>query len=397
MTKICDVVVIGAGIHGAGVAQAVAAAGHSVIVLEKNGIASGTSSRSSKLIHGGLRYLESGQFRLVRECLHERSLLLKLAPDLVRLQPFFIPVYRQTSRSSLVIRCGLTIYALLGGMNTANRFTTVPRRNWDTLDQIETNGLQTVFQYWDAQTNDADLTRAVMQSAISLGATALIPAKVSGIDLHKDGCAVHYQYNDKQETCITKVIINASGPWANQLLDLVSSPINKAPVNLVQGTHIILNRKLTKGIYYLESPVDKRAVFAIPWKNQCLVGTTETRFDLEPDLVKPLDEEIFYLLNTMNHYFPHSIATHNEIVNSFAGLRVLPAGDNSAFSRPRETILHTDRESSPRILTIYGGKLTAYRHTASTVLERVACVLPNSNPVADTRKLSLTPIDDINL
>jgi glycerol-3-phosphate dehydrogenase len=165
MTQSFDLVVIGAGIHGAGIAQAAAARGLSVLVLEQAGVASGTSSRSSKLIHGGLRYLESGQFSLVRECLQERALLLKLAAGLVELKPFYIPVYRDTARRPWLLYAGLSLYRMLGDGSAAMRFRRVPQHDWKSLDGLDTTGLEAVFQYYDAQTDDTALTNAVMRSA----------------------------------------------------------------------------------------------------------------------------------------------------------------------------------------------------------------------------------------
>ena len=165
MSTAYDVVIIGGGIHGVGVAQAAAAAGHRVLLLEKTALASATSSRSSKLIHGGLRYLESAQFGLVRGSLRERTLLLQLAPDLVRRLPFHIPVYAGTTRRPFTIRAGLSLYALLGNLAPDCRFASLPRTDWPDLDGLATDGLQAVFRYYDAQTDDAALTRAVMASA----------------------------------------------------------------------------------------------------------------------------------------------------------------------------------------------------------------------------------------
>ena len=167
--KKVDVLVIGAGIQGAGVAQAASAAGYSVSVLEKNEIASGTSCKSSKLIHGGLRYLESFQFSLVRKSLKERSILCRLAPDLVKLVPFYIPIYKNTLRRPWQIRLGLSLYALLGGVRKENLFKRVNRQERNKLDQLEQKNLQKVYVYNDGQTNDAALTKSVMRSAQPLG------------------------------------------------------------------------------------------------------------------------------------------------------------------------------------------------------------------------------------
>src|ERR1700704_5626535 len=171
-----DVVIVGGGIHGAGVLQAAAAAGHRALLIERQSLAAGTSSRSSKLIHGGLRYLETGQFALVRESLRERAIHLRIAAELVELKPFFIPVYRNTRRRPWQLKLGLWIYALLGGFDASTRFGTVPKREWSSLDGLDTQGLEAVIRYHDAQTDDASLTRAVVQSAQDLGGELAMPA-----------------------------------------------------------------------------------------------------------------------------------------------------------------------------------------------------------------------------
>src|SRR5580704_6526793 len=171
-----DVVVVGGGIHGAGVLQAAVAAGPSALLIEKGALASGTPRRSSKLIHGGLRYIESGQFALVRESLHDRAVHLRIASDLVQLKPFFIPVYRETRRRPWQLKLGLWMYALLGGFDASMRFGSVPKSDWPQLDGLKTRELDAVIRYYDAQTDDAQLTRAVVESALSLGAELAMPA-----------------------------------------------------------------------------------------------------------------------------------------------------------------------------------------------------------------------------
>src|SRR5258706_14789031 len=190
-----DVVVVGGGIHGAGVLQAAAAAGHSALLIERVGLASGTSSRSSKLIHGGLRYLESGQFALVRESLRERAIHLRIAAELVELKPFFIPVYRDTRRRPWQLKLGLGMYALLGGFDAGTRFGTIPKRDWSTLDGLDTHNLDAVIRYQDAQTDDAQLTRAVVRSAQSLGGELAMPANFSEAALTDEGVDVAYDQN----------------------------------------------------------------------------------------------------------------------------------------------------------------------------------------------------------
>lgn len=393
MNKQFDLIVIGAGIHGAGIAQAAAAGGHSVLILEQNGIATGTSSRSSKLIHGGLRYLESAQFGLVRECLHERTLLLKLAPDLVQLKPFFIPVYPGTTRRPWQLRSGLALYATLGSFGPGTNFRAIPRRDWDQLDGLTTDGLEKVFQYHDAQTDDAALTRAVINSAQHLGAELLLPATLTSATLESDGVTVHYQHQGQAHSCRCRMLINAGGPWVNRVLDLVSPTVDKLDVDLVQGTHIIIDSEFKSGIYYVEAPQDRRAVFAMPWHGKLMVGTTESLYTGDPAKVAPLATEIDYLLEVLGHYFPRyrGLQAH-DIASAFAGLRVLPRSHGSAFSRPRDTLFHCDRPQQPRLVTIYGGKLTAYRATAEKFMLRFGPTLPGRRAVADTRNLHLSPV-----
>ncbi|MEP6883516.1 MAG: FAD-dependent oxidoreductase [Gammaproteobacteria bacterium] len=385
-----DVVIVGGGIHGAGVMQAAAAAGHSALLIEQHGLASGTSSRSSKLIHGGLRYLESGQFALVRESLRERAIHLRIAAELVELKPFFIPVYRDTRRRPWQLKLGLWMYALLGGFDASTRFGAVPKREWSALDGLETQGLDAVIRYHDAQTDDALLTRAVVQSALSLGAELAMPAIFTAATLTDDGVSLAYQSGAARVECGARVLVNAAGPWAPHVAGTIQPPIEIPDVDLVQGTHIVLPFSVTAGIYYVESPTDGRAVFVMPWHGATLIGTTETPYHGSPDNVHPLPDEEEYLLAVARHYFPaFRHLTREHITQRFAGLRVLPAASQAAFDRSRETIFSTDRESRPRVLGIYGGKLTGWRASAAHVLDLISPSLPASQRRAATDQLIL--------
>src|SRR5882724_6471552 len=385
-----DVVVIGGGIHGAGVLQAAAAAGHSTLLIERLGLASGTSSRSSKLIHGGLRYLESGQFALVRESLRERAIHLVIAAELVELKPFFIPVYRDTRRRPWQLKLGLWMYALLGGFDASTRFGAVARREWSSLDGLKTQGLDAVIRYHDAQTDDALLTRAVVQSALSLDAELAMPASFTGAVLGEDGVTVAYVQGAQKVECGARVLVNAAGPWAPHVAGTIRPAIPIPHVDLVQGTHIVLPFAVTAGIYYVESPTDGRAVFVMPWQGSALIGTTETPYHGAPDKVHPLPSEEEYLLPVARHYFPaFKHLTREHITQRFAGLRVLPAASEAAFDRSRETIFSTDREPKPRVFGIYGGKLTGWRAAAAHVLERIRVSLPARPRRAATDQLIL--------
>ena len=386
-----DVVVIGAGIHGAGVAQAAAAAGYSVLVLEKNKIAAGTSCKSSKLIHGGLRYLESAQFSLVRKSLKERAVLCRLAPELVKLKPFYIPIYKKTTRRPWQIRVGLSLYALLGGLHKDNLFKRVSRKEVKKLDQLEHTDLQKVYQYNDGQTNDVKLTQAVMFSAKQLGVELIFPASVISVIKNNTGFDVTYKEDNKENHVGAKVVVNAAGPWVNELHKLVSPDVSSLEVDLVQGTHIIIDAPAPSGIYYLEA-ADQRAVFVMPYEfdgeEKTMVGTTEKLFQGKADDVKPSEEEVSYLLDVYKSYFISQKNQGNiKVVQKFAGLRVLPKDDGSMFSRPRDTILHW---ATPGLLTLYGGKLTAYRSTSELVVKKIKPLLGKRRRIAYTDQLSLS-------
>jgi glycerol-3-phosphate dehydrogenase len=380
-----DVVVIGGGIHGVGVAQAAAAASYSVLLIERSALAAGTSSRSSKLIHGGLRYLESGQFGLVRESLRERDILLRIAPDLVRLVAFHIPIYPGTSRRPWTIRAGLSLYALLGGLIESTRFQSLPRTQWGRLDGLDTRRLQHVFRYWDGQTDDAALTRAVWRSAEALGAELVCPATFLGAERIAEGFQVRYVVAGREAACHAAALVNAAGPWAHEVSAGITPPTAMPAVELVQGTHVLLPGVIEHGIYFVEAPRDRRAVLVMPWQGNILVGTTERSYRGDPDAALATPAEIDYLRETFSHYFPGRAA---DVSASFCGLRVLPEATQSIFHRSRETLLSTDA-AAPSLVTVVGGKLSGYRVTAARVVQLLKPALSARAVRADTARLML--------
>lgn len=380
-----EVLVIGGGIQGAAVAQAVAAAGYSCRVLEQYPVlAQGTSSRSSKLIHGGLRYLETGQWHLVRECLRERALLLRNAPQLVRLVPFHVPVYPATRRPPWKLWLGLQLYRLLGG----GAFQRLTAEQWPTLDGLRQEGLRAVFRYQDAQTDDAALTRAVMASAQHLGARLETGAQVVQGIRDGAGYSIEYRRDHRLHEIRAATVINATGPWVNRTLEHFHPAPPRLAMELVAGTHILVPGRLQKGMYYLEAPQDGRAVFVMPWRGRILIGTTEQPYAGDPAEVAPSESEIDYLLGVYNHYFRHPLQPR-DVQSAFAGLRVLPAAEGGAFTRPRDTRLLGDDPERPRLVSLYGGKLTAYRATAQRVLKLIRPQLPARVARADTERLCL--------
>ena len=364
-----DIAVIGGGIQGAGIAQAAAAMGYSVIVFEQTAVAAATSSKSSKLIHGGLRYLESGQFKLVRKTLLERERLIKLAPDLVKPVKFYIPIYKDTKRRAWQIAIGLFIYKILGSFKKYTKFKKI-KVSQQPINKLRKDNLQAVFQYYDAQTDDALLTQSVMRSAENLGAELHCPCEVININITKDNCEI----KTNKDVFHSGFIINAAGPWVNHVLDRVSgTAVEKMQCDLVQGTHIIVSELAPEGIIYVEAPQDKRAVFIMPWKGKTLIGTTEKNYVGDPSEVVATESEVNYLSDVYQYYMN---VTQINVVESFAGLRVLPKQQGSFFARPRDTIIH---HSAENLLTLYGGKLTGYRVTAKEVLKKVNKIISCEN------------------
>jgi len=377
-----DVLVIGGGINGCGVAQAAAARGLRVLLVEQGDIAAGTSSRSSKLVHGGLRYLETLRFSLVRESLHERDVLLKIAPKLVRKAYFYIPVYRRSLRPPWKIAAGLTLYRLIAG--SGNDFQRIPSRMWEeTLPGLSHDGLRAVFRYQDAATDDAALTRAVAASARCLGAEILAPCRM------RSGRRTEYGWEaDLGEYGVVeaRALVNATGPWVNQVQTLLQPLPAQLSISLVQGSHIILPSPQEAYVY--AEARDGRAIFMMPWKGKTMVGTTECDVD-DPDNPEPGEDEINYLLDAYRRYYPSRPGDAADIEECFAGVRVLPGGRDAFARRGREARLCRDTRESPHLVAIYGGKLTIYRRTAERVMNMLSPVLRPPLPDANTAEIML--------
>lgn len=385
-----DIVVIGGGIQGAGVAQAAAAAGHSVLLIERGAWGAGTSSKSSKLIHGGLRYLQSGALSLVRESLRERATLLRIAPHLVHSAEFHIPVYRESRYRSWQLYLGLTLYWALAGFGGGSTFATLPIPLGTDFPGLRRSGLQALFRYCDARTDDRRLTEAVVASAAGLGATLACPATMQRADRVNAGWELEITKGGERLLVDAGILINCAGPW----VDSVAATVHPAPprpaFDLVQGAHLVLSSPIADRCYYLESPGDGRAVFFLPWQGKSLLGTTETLFHGNPDEAQATPAEEAYLLAVLRHYFP---AAAPVVTERMAGLRVLPQGATTVFKRSREVVLITDSPRRPRYIAVYGGKLTGYRATAAKVLRLAATALPRRRMRADTARLVLPDLD----
>ena len=285
----------------------------------------------------------------------------------------------------------MSLYALLAGLGQHARFRTLARSAWGGLDGLETRELEAVFEYQDGQTDDVALTRAVLRSAVSLGAELHLPARFLGAELDGTRVQISYMEGDRERSCVSRVLVNAAGPWVSQVTRRIRPAPPEVTMDLVQGTHLLLDIPARDGIYYLEVPEDGRAVFLMPWRGMSLLGTTETLFNgADPGNVAPIPDERQYLLHIMQHYFPQ---LPFKMLAAFAGLRVLPRDSTRPFERGRELILQGDQRDRPRILSLYGGKLTSYRADAEKVMARLRPALPERSVRADTRCLVLEPVD----
>ncbi len=376
-----DILIAGGGIYGCGIAQATAASGYRVTLVERHTVASGTSSQSTKLIHGGLRYLEQFNLKLVYEALAERETLLAIAPDLVRREWFHIPVYADSRRSRWFIMTGLALYWLL--CRGRSRFRRLPRSEWGrVLPGLRQDGLRTVLSYQDAATDDAALTRAVAASAESLGCNIIEGNGLAGAEY--DGKAWRVRLDDGRELS-ARILVNATGPWMHEACARIRPAPPEAGMRLVQGTHLVLDRSCPRFVY--TESTDGRVMFFRPWKGKMLLGTTETEVAAMSDRPMPTDAEVKAILDTHNRYFPDSPCSEADIVDTYCGVRVLPTG-SGAFAASRETVLLADDVHRPGYIGVYGGKLTTYRREAEKVLDLIARRLPAPHR-ADTRAIPL--------
>ena len=379
-----DLCVIGGGIQGAGVAQAAAISGLSVALIEKSDWGAGTSSKSSKLIHGCLRYLQTLQIGLVYESLRERRILLDIAEDIVKPNWFYLPVYKTDRFKAWQVRIGLILYRLLAGRNNLAGFKQLPREQWHELEGLNTSDLDSVFIYQDAQTDDKILTQRVVASAEQHGATLLCPAKFLSAEENDNGYLVSFAIDDQISSLQCRTLVNAAGPWINRIAETIEPKPPTIDVDLIKGTHLEFTQQLSEKCFYIEAKQDHRAIFVLPFKGGTLLGTTEQLFEGNPDGVEPSEEETAYLLEIIHSHFPNF---NHQPSESWAGLRVLPASGNNPFQRSREVQF----AETKNYLAIYGGKLTGYRATAENALKKILkSILLEANQAEPSAQIGAT-------
>jgi glycerol-3-phosphate dehydrogenase len=400
-----DVLVIGGGITGAGVALDAVARGYKVALVEKIDFASGTSSKSTKLAHGGIRYLPNFDFALVHEALTERGLLLQNAPFLVQPVGFVLPIYEGDRHPvgmpfttpggiglSFILDVGLWLYDLLAGRRAAGRHRRLSRSRVERLaPALVTKGLKNGFIYYDAQTNDARLTLTVLRTAANYGATIVNYAEVTSFVL-EDGkvCGAHvYDRLSNEEVMVrARYIVNATGVFSEQVEELTGEEpqVEVAPS---KGVHLVFARealKLRQDAIVLPETDDKRILFIVPWQSRAIFGTTDTGSgDLDHPIVT--QEEIAYLLEHLNRYLSVHL-TEEDIISTYAGYRPLVKPRATKMSSAKLSRSHVVLQSPSGLVSIMGGKLTTYRRMAQDTLD-VLSRRDGSKPVHPTENLPL--------
>lgn len=371
-----DLLVIGGGITGAGIARDAALRGLDVALVDGQDFGAGTSSRSSRLIHGGLRYLEQGRLHLVFEALRERRILLRLAPHLVRPLPFVLPVFRGDRVPRWKTSLGLTLYDLLAGWGNVRRHRTLGKRALLELEPLlRERGLTGGTLYHDAQCDDARLTIATVRAAALQGALVANHMAVTG--LVQDGTRVvgarlRDAMGGAEDEVRARVVVNATGPWSDTLRRL-EDPAAAPILRPTKGSHAVLraSRIGNRHAVIFTSPVDGRVMFVLPWGDWTYIGTTDTDTTEPPESVRATDEDLVYLLRSANALYPGAHLGPEDVVSSWSGLRPLlaadPASPASAVSRE-----HRILRGRFGMITIAGGKLTTFRRMAAEVVDRVA-------------------------
>ncbi|HXZ22151.1 MAG TPA: glycerol-3-phosphate dehydrogenase [Pseudolabrys sp.] len=381
-----DLAIIGGGINGTGLARDAAGRGVRVLLVEMNDLGSGTSSASSKLIHGGLRYLEHFAFRLVREALNEREVLLRMAPHVVRPMRFMLPPLPGL-RSPLLLRFGLILYDLLGARKLLPASRTV-----DLTHHVVGQPLQRTFRYGfeysDCGVDDSRLVTLNALDAAEHGATIWTRTRCTRVERRHDWELV-LNARGRRDVKTARVLVNAAGPWIGEVAETVIRRPLSRPVRLIKGSHIVVRRRFAHDYGYLLEAPDRRVVFVLPFGDDfTLIGTTDQKFVGDLNSPAPDVDEINYLCSVVNRYF-RDIVTPDELVWSFAGVRSLyddGANKPEDVTRDYDLVLDEHPDEAP-LLTVYGGKITTHRKLAEHAMARIGKFFEARPPWTATSRL----------
>jgi glycerol-3-phosphate dehydrogenase len=371
-----DVAIIGGGASGLGIALDSASRGHKTILLEKNDFAKGTSSRSTKLVHGGVRYLQNGDISLVIEALRERGIMRKNAPHLVRDLSFVIPSYDWWSSPFYGI--GLKVYDMMAGKLGLGPSTILNREETlKYLPNVKKEGLRGGVIYHDGQFDDARMAVSLALTADQEGATLLNYVEVTGLEKEKDmltGIQITDCIDGSKKTIKAKVVVNATGVFSDQIIRM-DQPEAKPMIRPSQGVHLVIDKSFLQGDHAIMVPhtTDGRVLFAVPWNGQVVVGTTDTPIDDALEEPIPMEEEIDFILENASAYMtkkPH----RKDVKSVFVGLRPLAATNNNKESTKEVSRHHKIIVSTSGLVSVLGGKWTTYRKMAEDAVNTIQMV-----------------------
>jgi len=368
-----DLAIIGGGINGAAIARDAAGRGVRVLLLEQSDLASGTSSASTKLVHGGLRYLEQGAFRLVREALSEREVLLKTAPHIIRPMRFVLPAV-PGPRSPLMLRLGLFLYDWLGARRILPGARSIDLTHHETGHPLMRKFIAG-YEYSDWSVDDSRLVVLNALAAAEHGATIRTRTRVTRAEREADWRLI-LNVQGRRDVVTARVLVNAAGPWAGVVAETILRTDERPPIRLAKGSHIVVPRVFDHDRGYIFQNTDKRIVFALPFADDfTLIGTTDENFTGALDSVAPTADEVMYLCRAVNGYFRLKVEPE-QVVWAFAGVRSLydeSAGRDAPEDVTRDYRLEFDeRHGVAPVLTVYGGKITTHRKLAEDALEKMA-------------------------
>jgi glycerol-3-phosphate dehydrogenase len=374
LDRIFDLLIIGGGVNGCGIARDAAGRGNSVFLCEMNDLASGTSSWSTKLVHGGLRYLEYYEFRLVREALIEREILWGIAPHIIRPLRFVLP-HHDGLRPAWLLRLGLFLYDHIGGRHLLPPTRSVDLRRDEVGKPLVPNRYTRGFEYSDCFVDDARLVVLTARDAAERGAE--IRTRSRAVEIREAEGIWHVTVEstlDRTRTTIrARVLVNAGGPWVENVLASGSGVNARAKVRLVQGSHIVVRKLYEHDRAYMFQNSDGRIVFVIPYQDDfTLIGTTDRDYEGDPAKVKASSEEIQYLCDSVSEYLAKPVKPV-DVVWTYAGVRPLyDDGASDAKAATREYVFELDTPGGAPLLSIYGGKITTHRRLAEEALEKLA-------------------------
>jgi glycerol-3-phosphate dehydrogenase len=382
-----DLLVIGAGINGCGIARDAALRGLRVALVDQSDIASGTTSRSTRLIHGGLRYLEHLEVGLVRESLHERERLLSIAPHLVHPLSFFIPIYERDRRGPWTIRAGMLAYDALSFKKSEERHHMLDPEDATAREPgIAREGLKGAAVYFDAQVEYAE--RLALENALDAydqGASIVLHRRVESLIVAGGRCrGVRLEGGGEIRA---DLVVNVAGPW----VDSVLGPHERRPlIGGTKGSHLVVGsfEGAPAEALYVEA-ADGRPYFIVPWNDLYLIGTTDTRYRGDLDHVVATDEEIEYLISATNEVIPDARLSREDVLYTYAGVRPLPWTEGSEGAITRRHIIHDHAPEVEGLLSIIGGKLTTYRHLAEQAVDAVFAKLGRRGSACSTARLPL--------